>query len=37
MMERSMAAAAAGEDHVATLRNHAELALADARARLAAL
>ena len=37
MMERSMAAAAAGEDHVATLRAHAELALADARARLAAL
>jgi hypothetical protein len=37
MMERSMAAAAAGEDHVATLRNHAELALADAQARLAAL
>jgi len=37
MMERSMAAAAAGQDHVATLRAHAELALADARARLAAL
>jgi hypothetical protein len=37
MMERAMAAAAAGEDHVATLRAHAELALADARARLAAL
>jgi hypothetical protein len=37
MMERAMAAAAAGEDHVATLRHHAELALADARARLAAL
>ncbi len=37
MLERSMAAAAAGEDHVATLRHHAELALADARARLAAL
>ncbi len=32
-----MAAAAAGEDHVATLRTHAQLALADARARLAAL
>jgi len=37
MLERSMAAAAAGQDHVATLRAHAELALADARARLAAL
>jgi hypothetical protein len=37
MMERSMAAAAAGQDHIATLRTHAELALADARARLAAL
>ena len=37
MMERAMAAAAAGEDHIATLRHHAELALADARARLAAL
>jgi hypothetical protein len=37
MLERAMAAAAAGEDHVATLRHHAELALADARARLAAL
>jgi hypothetical protein len=37
MLERAMAAAAAGEDHVATLRTHAELALADARARLAAL
>src|SRR5215213_7532948 len=37
MMERAMAASAAGEDHVATLRHHAELALADARARLAAL
>ena len=37
MMERAMAAAAAGEDHVATLRTHAQLALADARARLAAL
>jgi hypothetical protein len=37
MMERAMAAAVAGEDHVATLRHHAELALADARARLAAL
>jgi hypothetical protein len=36
MMERAMAAAAAGEDHVATLRHHAELALADARARLGA-
>ena len=36
MMERAMAAAAAGEDHIATLRAHAELALADARARLAA-
>ena len=36
MMERAMAAAVAGEDHVATLRHHAELALADARARLAA-
>ena len=37
MLERAMASAAAGEDHVATLRHHAELALADARARLAAL
>ena len=37
MLERAMAAAAAGQDHVATLRAHAELALADARARLAAL
>jgi len=37
MMERAMAAAVAGEDHVATLRHHADLALADARARLAAL
>jgi hypothetical protein len=37
MMERAMASAAAGEDHIATLRHHAELALADARARLAAL
>ena len=37
MLERAMAAAAAGEDHVATLRTHAQLALADARARLAAL
>ncbi|HET8949754.1 MAG TPA: hypothetical protein VFN44_04560 [Solirubrobacteraceae bacterium] len=37
MLERAMAAAAAGEDHIATLRHHAELALADARARLAAL
>jgi hypothetical protein len=37
MMEREMTAAVAGEDHVATLRHHAELALADARARLAAL
>jgi hypothetical protein len=36
MLERAMASAAAGEDHVATLRHHAELALADARARLAA-
>ena len=35
MMERAMASAAAGEDHIATLRHHAELALADARARLA--
>jgi hypothetical protein len=32
-----MASAAAGEDHIATLRRHAELALADARARLARL
>ena len=37
MMERAMASAAAGEDHIATLRHHAGLALADARARLAAL
>ena len=37
MLERAMASAAAGEDHVATLRHHAELALGDARARLAAL
>jgi hypothetical protein len=37
MLERAMAASAAGEDHIATLRHHAELALADARARLAAL
>ena len=37
MMERAMASAAAGEDHIATLRHHAELALADARARLARL
>jgi hypothetical protein len=37
MLERAMAAAAAGEDHIATLRHHAELALADALARLAAL
>ena len=37
MLERAMAAAVAGEDHVATLRAHAELALADARGRLAAL
>ena len=37
MLERAMAAAAVGQDHVATLRAHAELALADARARLAAL
>ncbi len=37
MMERAMAAAVAGEDHIATLRHHAELALADARARLGAL
>jgi len=37
MLERSMAAAAAGEDHIATLRHYAELALADARARVAAL
>jgi hypothetical protein len=37
MMEHSMAAAAAGEDHVATLRARAERALADARRRLAAL
>ena len=36
MLERAMAAAVAGEDHIATLRHHAELALADARARLAA-
>jgi hypothetical protein len=35
MMERTMASAAAGEDHIATLRHHAELALADALARLA--
>lgn len=37
MLERAMAAAAAGEDHIATMRHHAELALADARARLAGL
>jgi len=37
MMERAMASAAAGEDHIATLRHHAELAVADARARLARL
>jgi len=37
MMERAMASAVAGEDHIATLRHHAELALADARGRLAAL
>ena len=37
MMERAMASAVAGEDHIATLRHHAELPLADARGRLAAL
>ena len=37
MMERAMASAVAGEDNIATLRHHAELALADARARLARL
>lgn len=37
MLERAMASAAAGEDHIATLRHHAELALADARGRLAGL
>src|SRR5215211_3314753 len=37
MMERAMASAAAGEDHIATLRHRAELAVADARARLARL